>query len=200
MKIQFIYTLALVFSIVSGSFGQGKKDVKKYKIKSITEFVSSVENGKEANYKAYYIAFNKDGEVLEETEFSSNGAVKKKSTTKFDGNENKTEETFYQKKNGKTEPEAATTINLKTVYRYNAHNDKTEAEEIDLNTGKTLKKHIYKYNNQGERNIEETYDADNKLTKKELFTYDGKGLKTEKKAYSANNVLEMTKKYVYEFY
>ncbi len=197
MKLKFISTLALCFFIASGSFAQGKKDVKKYKIKSITEFVSSVENGKEANYKAYYIAFNKDGEVLEETEFSSNGAVKKKSTTKFDVNENKTEETFYQKK--KADP-SDITIHLKTVYKYNAHNDKTEAEEIDLNNGKTLKKHVYKYNNQGERNIEETYDTDNKLIKKELFTYDGKGLKTEKKAFNANNVLEMTKKYVYEFY
>lgn len=199
MKVKFIYTLYLLCIFSCSSFAQGKKDVKKHKIRSITEIVSTTENGKDVTYKAYYIAFNKDGEVVEETEYYSNGTIKKKETFKFDVNDNKIEETFYQKKNPKADSDSPALINLKTVYKYNAHNDKTEEDEIDASTGKIIKMHLFQYNSKGERNIEETYDGDKKLLKKAVFTYDNKGLKTEKKVYNASNVLEMTKKYVYEF-
>ena len=199
MKIKFIYALFFFCVLGYSSFAQGKKDVKKYKIRSITEIVSTTENGQEITYKAYYIAFNKDGEIVEETEYYSNGTIKKKETFKFDANENKIEETFYQKKNPKADSDSPGVVNLKTIYKYNAHNDRVEEDEIDGSTGKITKYHIFQYNSKGERNIEETYDDDKKLLKKALFTYDNKGLKTEKKVYNANNVLEMTKKYVYEF-
>jgi hypothetical protein len=199
MKSKCVYILFLTCVLSLGANAQGKKDVKKNKIKSITEIVTTTENGKEITYKAYYIAFNKDGEVTEETEYYSNGTIKKKETTKYDANDNKVEETFYQKKNPKSDDESEALINQKIVYKYNVHNDKVEEDEIDASTGKIIKMQLFLYNSKGERNIEETYDANKKLIKKALFTYDSKGLKTEKKVYNANNVLEMTKKYVYEF-
>lgn len=199
MKVKYACILLFACFFSLSGIAQGKKDVKKNKIKSITEIVSTTENGKEITYKAYYIAFNNDGEVTEETEYYSNGTIKKKKTIKYDVNENKVEETFYQKKNPKTDSENEALVNLKTVYKYNVHNDKVEEDELDASTGKVIKMHLFQYNGKGERNIEETYDANKKLIKKAVFTYDNKGLKTEKKVYNANNVLEMTKKYVYEF-
>lgn len=199
MKAKSTYILLFACLLSLGAIAQGKKEVKKNKIKSVTEIVSTTEKGKEINYTAYYIAFNNDGEVTEETEYYSNGTIKKKKTIKYDANENKVEETFYQKKNPKPDSETEALVNLKTVYKYNVHNDKVEEDELDANTGKVIKMHLFQYNGKGERNIEETYDANKKLIKKAVFTYDNKGLKTEKKVYNANNVLEITKKYVYEF-
>ncbi|MES2590703.1 MAG: hypothetical protein V4608_02375 [Bacteroidota bacterium] len=197
MKPNFFLVIVTLFSFAS-SYAQSKKDIKNNKIKSITEYVTITENGKENTYKAYYIAFDKNFEVTEETEYNSSGNVKKKSTAKFDANENKMEETYFYQ-NRKNQKNTDEIINLKTVYKYNAHNDKVEENEFDGTTGALIKRQIYLYNNKGEKSAEETYNADKKLIKKSTFTYDNKGLKTEKKTFNENNILESTKKYVYQF-
>lgn len=197
MKLKLFLGISYVL-LFTASYAQGKKDIKKNKIKSITEYVTITENGKENTYKAYYVAFNKNFEITEETEYNINGTIKKKLTAKYDSNENKTEETyFYQnKKNHKNEE---LPINIKTVYKYNVHNDKVEENEFDGTSGALIKKQIYLYNNKGEKNAEETYDVDKKLIKKSVITYDNKGLKTEKKTFNENNAVESIKKYVYQF-
>lgn len=203
MKLNFFLTIILVSSYLNASFAQGKKDIKKNKMKTITEFVTVIENGNEISYKAYYVVFNKNAEIIEEIEYSSNGTIKKKETTKYDVNGNKVEETCFQqkeRKNTKSSSEQIENVNVKTVYKYNAHNDKIEEDEIDLTNAKLIKKHILSYNNKGEKNSEETFNSENKMIKKETFTYNNKGLKVEKKTNTENNILENTKKYVYEFY
>lgn len=203
MKLKIIFAFILIGSCVNQANAQGKKDIKKTKMKSMTEFVTITENGKEMTYKAYYVAFNKNADVIEETEYNNNGSIKKGETTKYDVNNNKIEETYFQlkeKKIAKNNSEPIENINTKTVYKYNAHNDKTEEDELDITNAKLLKKHLYSYNNKGEKNLKETYDAEKKLIKKETFVYNNKGLKVEKRTFNGNNELEITKKYVYEFY
>lgn len=203
MKLKIIITFTLINSFLNYSLAQGKKDVKKNKMKSMTEFVTITENGKEITHKAYYVAFNKNADVIEETEYNNNGSKKKGETTKYDVNNNKTEETYFQqkeRKNEKNNSEPIENINTKTVYKYNVHNDKIEEDELDVTNAKLLKKHVYSYNNKGEKDLEETYNAEKKMVKKETFIYNNKGLKVEKKTFNGNNELETTKKYVYEFY
>ena len=95
MKLKIISALILISPCVNYSFAQGKKDIKKTKMKSMTEFVTTTENGKENTYKAYYVAFNKNSEIVEETEYNNNGSIKKGETTKYDLNNNKIEETHF---------------------------------------------------------------------------------------------------------
>lgn len=203
MKLKFIFGFILFYFYLNFSQAQGKKNIKNNKMKSITEFVTITENGKESTYKAYYAVFNKNAEVIEEIEYNNNGSIKKKETTRYDPNDNKVEETcFYQKekKTSKTNSEQSDNSNLKIVYKYNAHNDRTEEEELDLNNPNLAKKHLFFYNKKGEKDLEETYNAEKKLIKKEIYIYNSKGLKVEKKTFNGNNILETTKKYVYEFY
>lgn len=202
MKFKDISTCLFLCLFLNYSFGQSKKDVKENKIKSVTEFVTFTENGKEITYKASYIAFNKKGEVIEETEFTKNGTIKKRETKKYDVNDNKTEETFFElkeKKTPKPAPEKVEITNIRTVFKYNAHNDKIEIIELDVTNSKLITKQLFFYNNKGEKDKEETYNAENKIIKKATFFYNNKGLKTEKKNFNENNILELTKKYVYEF-
>lgn len=203
MKLKFIYAFILINSFLNYSFAQSKKDVKKNKIRSMTEFVTITENGKETTYKAYYIAFNKNADIIEETEYNSKGTIKKGETTKYDVNNNKIEETHFhqkEKKNPKNNSEEVEIINIKTVYKYNAHNDKTEENELDITNAKLVKRHLFTYNAKGEKNAEEIYNAEKKMVKKETYVYNIKGLKVEKKNFNGNNEVETTKKYVYEFY
>ncbi len=201
--LKFITAFILVNSFLNYSLAQGKKDIKKNKIKSITEFVTVTENGKEISYKAYYVVFNKNSEIIEETEYTSNGSIKKGETTKYDVNNNKIEETYFEqkeRKNPKNNSEPIEKINIKTVYKYNVHNDKIEEEELDIVNAKLNKKHLFSYNKKGEKDSEETYNAEKKIIKKETFIYNNRGLKAEKRTFNGNNELEILKKYVYEFY
>lgn len=203
MKLKFISAFILINSFLNYSLAQGKKDVKKNKIKSMTEFVTITENGKEISYKAYYVVFNKNADIIEEAEYNSNGTIKKAETTKYDVNNNKIEEThFHQKerKNPKNNSEEIEVVNIKTVYKYNVHNDKTEENELDITNAKLVKRHLFIYNTKGEKEAEEIYNADKKMVKKETYSYNSKGLKVEKKTFNGNNEIETTKKYMYEFY
>lgn len=199
MNSKFFY--AFIFLCASGivSYGQNKKDIKKYKIKSITETVSITENNKTITYKEYYTLFDKNGKIIEETEFNADGSIKKKETTKYDNNDNKTEETcFHEKEHLKNNAPLKESENTKTIYKYNSNNDKTEENEYDVGNGKLIRKQVNSYNNKGEKTQEETFDATNKSIKKIMYSYD-KGLKTEKKVYNKDNSLEETKKYTYTF-
>jgi len=192
MNIKLFFAFIL-FCVTSLSIAQSKKEIKKYKIKSITETISIMEKGKSIVYKDHYILFDKNGEIVEEIEYNRDGSVKKKQLVKYDNNDNKIEETSFHQ--GTKNPGDGKT-NLKIIYKYNANNDKTEEHEYD--SGKLVKRKIYSYNNKGERTLEEVYSAEGKLLRKAAFSYE-KGFKKEKKIFNGQNALEMTKTYAYEF-
>ena len=192
MSLNFFFAFTMLIT-TNLCIAQGKKDIKKNKIKSITELITVTDNNKTNSYKEQYTAFNKNGEIIEEIEFNKDGSIKKKATVKYDSNDNKTEETFFIPADLKQKK------NCKIIYKYNANNDKMEENEFDSNTGKLIRKQVCSYNGKGERVTEETYDANNKLVKKNIYSYDSRGLKIEKKTFNKNNILESTKKYIYEF-
>lgn len=202
MKLKFVFAHILINAFILSSYSQSKKEIKGNKIKCVTEYVSIIENGHEINSKNYYAVFNKNGKIIEETEYNTDGSIKKKETTKYDSNDNKIEElSFHQKENKikKNNPEPIGTTNIKKTFSYNANNDKIEECNIDITTGKLIEKQILSYNRMGEKEKEETFDSENKLIKKTTYIYNNKGLKVEKKTYKGNDLLEETKKYVYEF-
>jgi hypothetical protein len=197
MNSKIIFSLLFVCMIWSSVFAQSKKKILKYKLKSITEYVTLHENGKELTYKESYILYNSDGKVLEETNTNRDGSIRKKETFKYDAGNNKTEATIYHKKEALTDK--VEIENKRITFKYNANEEKTEEVEYDSNN-KVTKKSIYTYNLQGEKSCEMCYDGEGKLKNKINYTYNSKSLKTKRETYHADNTLESVKIYSYEFY
>ncbi len=201
MKLKIFFILVFTYVSLVFGFSQSKKEVKKNKIKSISEFISVMENGKPVSYQLSYIVFDKNGNTIENIEYNKDGSLKKKETCKYDSDNNKMEETCYSKKESK-EPKSNSenkVENTKTVYKYNANKDRIEDCEYDGTSGKLIRKQVYSYDKKGNKCLEETYNDENKLTKKIVCTFNNKGLKTKKEHYNEKGDLEVTKKYVYEF-
>ena len=81
--------LAVCFA---NSFSQSKKDVRKYGIKSVTEMMTEIDNGKEVTFKSSFTSFDKNGFVAKKTDYHRDGTVKKEVTSKYDGYGNKIED------------------------------------------------------------------------------------------------------------
>jgi len=60
---------------------QSKKDIRNNKISAITTITTNFENGKEISYKDCSTIFDKNGNIVEETEYFSNGTIKSKKNT-----------------------------------------------------------------------------------------------------------------------
>ncbi len=171
-------------------FSQSKKQIKTYKIKSVTEYnVTTTGNVKE-NYKA----FDKNANTIEDVRYNPDGSIRQKEIFKYDKLGNKLEESLYEQKKSLPDPER----NYKRVSKYNGNNDKIEEIEYD-GDGKVVKKEVYTYNANGDKVTEITYDALSIIRKKGVYSYDNKGLKTEKKIYGPSGALDQTKKFEYAF-
>ena len=70
--------ILLCFLVFSNSFAQSKKDLAKNNILSETTTVTKIEDGKEITFKDTYTVYDKDGKVIEETNYNKEGAVKEK--------------------------------------------------------------------------------------------------------------------------
>jgi YD repeat-containing protein len=169
---------------------QSKKERKKYKIKSTTEWETTLTDGKSATYKCLYEEFDRDGRSVLKTEFAPDGKVIFKSTIKYDSYGNKTAETEF---------DAGKNKNLMWTYRYNALKDKTEETEYNA-AGEIRKKTVFTYDADGNRISETETDPAGNLLKKVVFTYNSKNLKTEKKTTPASIQKEKTKKWDYVYH
>jgi len=154
----------LAFCICSASFSQKKKDIKKDKIKSTTETITKIENGKEVTYKDSYTSFDKNGNIIEEINYNKDGTVKKRHTSRFDDGKNKTEEIEYEGVDGKA-------IQKKHQYSYNSKGDKILEITYD-GAGKLIKKEVYTYNSLGLRDEKKVYDAKNVLIESHKYSYE----------------------------
>jgi hypothetical protein len=189
-----IITILFLCLALTG-FAQNKKDVKKYKLKSVTETLTTTENGKEITYIESVTLFNADGKEVSATEYNSDKSIKRQETTTYDKDGNKTQETIL-----KTDQLSKVKVSYKRIaYKYNAAGDKIEETLYD-SAGKIVKREVYGYNNLGQKNSVTVYDADGKIIKKQKITFNNKGLKLEKKTYDGSNNLISTKKYSYEYY
>jgi YD repeat-containing protein len=162
-KISAIVTFILLFSL--SVFSQSKKDLKNNKVQSETSFVTINENGKEITYKDSYTTYDKEGRVVEETDYYKDGTIKQKKTNKYDSQKNKIEETSYDAKDP-AKGESYT----KTTFFYNKNNDKIGEIEYDAK-GKIIKQSLIKYGNRGLKSERLTYSADKVLISTKKFTY-----------------------------
>ena len=112
------------------AFSQSKKQVKSLGIKSSMETITDKVDGKDNTYKDLFKVYDKNGNLIEETEYKKDGNIKKRSTWKYDGSGNKIEETEFH-------PEKK--IDRKTAYKYNSSGLRSEETEMDGNS-KVLKK------------------------------------------------------------
>lgn len=157
---KYITIILLIINTLSIN-AQSKKLIRNNKITSLFSNITIYENGKEINYKDGYVVYDKNGNIIEETEYFSNGSIKSKKTYKYNYDKNKVEEIEYD---GKTK---STT---KTINSYDSDGNKI-SEVILGDNDKVLKKIIYIYDNKGLRKEKKTFDENNKLISVKKYIY-----------------------------
>ena len=185
-----ILMIATCLLMMISSQGQTKKEVKKNKIKSTTDWEIVYENGKANTYKSSYEEFDRNGHTTLKMEYGPAGEVLTKVTAKYDSYQNKIEETEF---------DASKKKNIRRTSKYNAFKDKTE--ELEYNSsGLLIKKTVFTYNTDGDKVTETIMDASGTVLKKITFTYNSRKLKSGKLTISNSNVPESGKKWEYEYY
>jgi|ERR1035437_3820722 hypothetical protein len=157
-----VFSFLLLVSSQGEVFSQKKKEIKLNKIKTTTESITETNAGKEVTYKDTYSSFDKNGNILEEIKYNSDGTIKKKTVTKYDNFKNKIEETEYDG-NGN--------VVKKQQCAYNSKGDKILEEEYDGNN-KLTQKTVYIINSKGLRVEKRVYDSNNVLKKSYKITYE----------------------------
>ena len=179
---------------VSAQTKKEKKIFKTFKVKSVTENVTEIINGKETTRKDSYTSFDKDANVISKEEYRKDGTLKHKETAKYDSNGNKLEETIFDA----AETLLKTEKNIKHITKYDSDDNKTEEQEYDA-SGKMIRKQQFSYNSNGDKILEVEYDGEGKLMKRTVYMYNSKGLRIEKKEYDGANTLLSDRKYQYQF-
>jgi hypothetical protein len=169
---------------------QSKKERRKNKVRSTTEWETSSAEGKSSSYKTGYEEFDKAGRSTLKIEYAPDGTVTYKSTAVFDTYGNKTEESEF---------DAAKKKNFRLTCKYNALKDKTEEVEYE-GTGTIRKKTAFTYDANGNKISETETDAAGMLLKKTVFTYNSKNLKTGKATTAGSKQKEKSKKWEYVYY
>lgn len=164
MKKNYIFLLLNVFLLLNfqSAFSQKKKSIKKLNLKSVTESVISVEEGKSKTLKDSYTGFDKNGNVLSEIKYNADGSIRKKTMNKYDEEGNKTEEAEY---NGSGK------LISKIVNTYNAKGDKSTEMEYDVNNV-LLKKSLFSYDSRELKTEKKIYNGSNVLIKTHKYSYE----------------------------
>ncbi|MDI9857620.1 hypothetical protein [Flectobacillus roseus] len=156
------YPIAILLLATSYlSYGQSKKEVKKNKIKTVTEQITESIGGKEVTRNDGYKKFNKQGEVIEEAEYDKSGKLKRKVLSKYNEFDDKIEEVIVDGNNHQIERE---------VYKYDSFKEKSEVlhynehNELDCRS-------VYSINGNGLKTEKKTYDAKGKLIQVKKYTY-----------------------------
>lgn len=137
---------------------QSKKEIKKYKIKSVSEMDIS---GGKTLYDSKKV-FDANGEVKEETSYDKFGKIKSVIQSKHNDLGDVIEEVEFEGKNKFKE---------KRIIKYNDNKDKSEEEVLDA-TGKLIKKHIYVYDSKGLKVERKTLDANGKVKSIKKYNYE----------------------------
>ncbi len=143
---------ATILASFTVSFAQSKKDIKKHKIKTITETVTSFEGGKELIRNDQFTRYDKNGQIIEQIDYDKNGKVKTKTITKYNNLEDKNEETIFDGNNKQV---------LREVYKYDADGEKSEEWHYD-DKDELVSKSIYTVKN-GLKIERKMYDTKGKL-------------------------------------
>jgi hypothetical protein len=185
-----IIIVVMCLFLTCGVQGQSKKERKKAKVKSTTEFQTVIDEGKSTTYKASYEEYDRNGKSITKVDYGIDGSMLLKVTCKYDSYGNKVEETEFSVAKKKT---------IIRTMKYNAFRDKTEEAEYN-GSGTLLKKTAYTYNADADKTSEVVTDAAGNVIKKVVYTYNSKKLKTGKKTLSGKDILESEKKWEYEYF
>jgi hypothetical protein len=151
----------LHFTLFTGSgFAQSKKDIRKNNVKTLTETITTFENGKETTRNDLIQKFDKKGQVIEETRYDKSGKFKEKVVTKYNNLDDKTEEIIYDA-NGKQ--------HSREIYKYDAEGDKSEEWHYD-DRNELVSKSFYT-TKKGLRIERKTYDMKGKLIQSKKYEY-----------------------------
>ena len=151
---------ACVLASFTVSFAQSKKYIKKHKIKSITETITTFENGKELTRNDQFSRYDKDGQIIEQIDYDKNGKVKTKTITKYNNLEDKTEETVFDGNNKQV---------LREIYKYDADGVKSEEWHYD-EKDELVSKSLYTVKN-GLKTERKMYDTKGKLIQTKKYAY-----------------------------
>src|SRR4051812_18043780 len=121
-----IFIFSFLFFFLTSVSAQSKKQIKELKIKTMTETQTLYKDGKESvTYKSDYLVFDKDGNSTTEIEYNSDGSVKRKQTTVYQGKD-KIEEVTEHPNDPDNDPQKKY---KRLTWKYNANGDKTEEIE-----------------------------------------------------------------------
>lgn len=135
--LRYFTVLVLLFFVGGLLSAQKKTTAKESNVRSITEYKQDVEkNGPQL--KEAYTLYDKNGNVLEEIEYDSQGKVKTHMKYQYDGNNNKIKE---------IEMSPAGKAVRVHEYKYNSNNLRTERNTYD-GAGKLKSKRTYQYDYQ----------------------------------------------------
>ncbi len=156
----FVLFLLLLFTTTI-HYGQSKKDLRKNKVKLISEYIEENESGNKVSYKSSDEKINANGDIIESIAYNKDGSVKKKTLYAYNANNDVKEETVYSG-SGK--------LMEKTTFSYNARGEKT-IETITDENGKVIKKTQFEYDAGGFRSERKSYDGNGKLVSVKKYTY-----------------------------
>jgi hypothetical protein len=180
-----LFLILLIVPIISEA--QSRREISKWKIKSITSTVTEVKNGEQITYKNTYWAFDKNGNKIEALEFDKKGQPKK------------TESFIYNKYNKVAEHlifNADGTIKKKELKKYDSLARLVEELTVDEN-GKEIEKKLITYNANGDK-TEVIHHKKGDFTKT-VYNYDKNGLKTSKETFDSKGNLLFSKKLEYQY-
>ncbi len=147
----------MIFLFVLNGNAQKRKDLKKYHVKTITEF--KTEDGKSLIEEKNI--FDKNGNLLEKTNYNKEGQLKSVFKYTYNASDDVVTEEEYGA-DGK--------LKEKKVYLYNGLGEKTE-EQIFGSDLKLQKKHVYIYDAKGFKIERKTLDATGALKSVKKYNY-----------------------------
>lgn len=137
--------------LLTGSLcvAQGKKEVKKYNIREVTETLTYYEDGVAQTRPESYEKFDKDGNTVEKIDYNKEGKIKERVVRKYDRFGEQTEEIVFDGDGKQKERE---------VYKYNNMGEKSEEWKYDEND-QLISKSYYTLDGRGLKTEKKTYDA-----------------------------------------
>ncbi len=145
---------------ISNALAQSKKAIRKNNVTTLTETITTFDNGKETTRNDLIQKFDKKGQVLEETSYDKMGKFKQKTVAKYNNLDDKTEEITFDANNKQLSKE---------VYKYDAEGDKSEEWHYDGNN-ELVSKSFY-VNKKGLKTERKTYDTKGKLIQVKKYSY-----------------------------
>jgi hypothetical protein len=187
-----LITLCLFICFHTIAIGQSKKQVREYKIKSVSETKVSYENGTESSrYIREKLAWDAKGKLILEERFQQDGSLQYRETFLYKGDKLIEETQEYPKKKRSSDKSEY----LKTVNTFKGE-DKVIEEDFDRDNNVIVKR-ISTFNRFGDKIEEIEYSPKDEILSKTTFQYDKRGLKTEKLTTDAAGAPQV--KIIYEY-